>query len=112
MCKEILPCPLCGQKADTITVYVKTNHVPLFKDDIEAPIVLVGCPTCGIPVSHTVDYWNNRPAEAALKAEIEQLKDFLEKILDRGYNTCECSDAIDDIIELALQALKRKQWKE
>lgn len=108
MCKEILPCPLCGQKADTITVYVKTNHVPLFKDDIEAPIVLVGCPTCGIPVSHTVDYWNNRPAEATLKAKIEQLKDFLEKIKDRVYSTWECSLALEEIEEIVLQALERK----
>ncbi len=68
MCEELKPCPFCGG------------------EDVEHLLDgfgnwLVGCVTCDYRIQcvdctedDAIRYWNTRPAEDALKAEVERLK--------------------------------------
>ena len=74
MSKELKPCPFCGGE--------DTEIAPGLKGDW-----YIGCLTCNYQIrcedcteEDTVRYWNTRPAEDALKAENERLKEALIQI--------------------------------
>lgn len=65
MSEELKPCPFCG---NTPKVEI-TNPGSL----IYQPRIYLSCPECGVD-SMIPTNWNTRPAEDALKAEVERLK--------------------------------------
>ena len=71
---ELKPCPFCGNVPYVVEHYSIGNHYPLNECDIKSPIITVGCERCGITSSYAPEFWNHRPAEEALKAEVEKLK--------------------------------------
>ena len=80
MSNELKPCPFCGGKDLEKEVI----------DGIEGMIYRVSCPHCANTMPMTVDtsmeeairIWNTRPAEDALKAELEDLLYFLRFVAE------------------------------
>lgn len=66
---ELKPCPFCGEIPNVNVIYPSSRLTFIRK-----PINLVGCRHCGIDISYNPAFWNTRPAEDALKAEVERLK--------------------------------------
>ena len=75
---ELKPCPFCGEIPDANVIYPSSGITFFQEFDVRKPIIQVGCRHCGIDISHNLVFWNTRPAEDALKAEIEELR-YLEK---------------------------------
>lgn len=79
MSKELKPCPFCGGDASLI--------VKEFFGFPEEDVYTVACNDCNSRSCYsddrkeTVKVWNTRPAEDALKAEVERLKAELENAL-------------------------------
>lgn len=91
MSKELIPCPFCGGE--------DVEHLPDGFGNW-----LVGCVTCDYRiqcVSCTEDdairYWNTRPTEDVLTAEVEILKDRLERFRKVLHDVAVM--AIDDDLE-------------
>ena len=76
MSEELKPCPFCRA--------LEPQKI-MFCDDLYGWIYRVQCVNCKAMVESLADMekaiqqWNTRPAEEALKAEVERLKDRLER---------------------------------
>lgn len=89
---ELKPCPFCGEKP--LMVHSALNEYHSVESQIgcshcryiiQAPDWAIDMDksvkeNCDFEDSQTISYWNTRPAEDALKAEIEKLKAALKRI--------------------------------
>ena len=91
MSNELKPCPFCRA--------LEPQKI-MFCDDLYGWIYRVQCVNCKAMVESLADMekaiqqWNTRPAEDALKAEVERLKEALQDIAD------ECQQARVYAIEI------------
>ena len=99
MSEELNQCPWCKKDVSITSVEDSTYYWCITCEDCDFSWFVLGTR------KEVIEKWNRRPAEDALVAEVEQLKDFLQKILDRVHSTWECSAALDDIEILATKAL-------
>ena len=97
MSEELKPCPFCGNEASIkdVVVYPNCEKAPAY----------VGCKNhcaggSGYDLQDTINRWNNRPLEDALRARIAELGADLEAELDappRRDGVCRWTLEDDDI---------------
>lgn len=101
--KELLKCPFCG--SDDLSVHLDDGFS-----------YYVWCGNCGsltdndhLTEKEVIEAWNTRPAEDALKAEIERLKEALESICLVAAFPSPCPEYIEQVRGIAKEALDKMQ---
>ena len=98
---ELKPCPFCGEKPLMVHSALNEYHSVAPKIGcsncryiIQAPYLAIDMDksvkeNCDFEDSQTISYWNTRPAEDALKAELEKCKRVLFGIcLEKSARIC------------------------
>ena len=79
---ELKPCPFCGSKNTTLDYFEISCSQELG--------TLVFCGDCG-SYSTSIDRWNTRPIEDALRAQLAERDALIERLVD-------CGDALNEVI--------------
>ena len=70
---NLKPCPFCGSGAIEVCAWENSTDISCLDCDYT-----IKCHDCD--EEDAVDYWNTRPVEDALTAEVERMKDRVERL--------------------------------
>ena len=104
MNEELRPCPFCGEMPITENNFAAcaNKSCPTYDNYWTNPQIL------------TIEHWNTRPIEDALRARIVRLKAFIDQLIEAGESmslAVECENQIEANAYYSWKELV-KDWKE
>ncbi|MBO7330062.1 MAG: Lar family restriction alleviation protein [Lentisphaeria bacterium] len=99
MSEELKPCPFCGQDVSIGPVDDCTHYWYVCCEDCDITRFIFGSK------QESIKIWNTRPAEDALKAEVERLTQALEAIAKNAEFWDDWDDSLAVIYRICRRAL-------